>query len=71
MPASLEYRSKWSSIKPLVYSDDTQNPAVNSFIDRIFKLKLHTRRLIITKNKYWYEPSDEYKKFVVRMRKIK
>lgn len=67
----LEYRSIWSPVKPLVYSDDCQDSAVNSFMDTLFKVKLHTKRLKITSNKYWYEPSDDYKTFVVRMRKIK
>ena len=71
MPATLVYRSKWSLVKPLVYSDDSYNPAVNKFIDRLFKLKLHTKRLTITSNRYFYQPSDEYTQLVVRLKKIK
>ena len=71
MPATLVYRSRWCSIKPLVYSDDSHNPAVNTFMDRLFKFKLHTKRLTITGNKYFYKPSDEYKEIVVRLKKIK
>lgn len=71
MPATLVYRSKWSPIKPLVYSDDSYNSAVNTFIDRLFKLKLHTKRLTITGNRYFYDASDEYKELVVRLKRIK
>lgn len=70
-PSSLVYRSKWSPVKPLVYSDDSQDSAVNCFIDTLLRVKLHTKRLTITANKYFYQPSDDYKTFVVRMRKIK
>jgi len=69
--STLVYRSIWSPVKPLVYSDDSQDAAVNSFIDKLLKIKLHTKRLTITSNKYWYQPSDDYKAFVVRVRKIK
>lgn len=71
MPATLVYRSIWSPINPLIYSDDSYNCAVNTFIDKLFKLKLHTKRLTITSNKYYYKPSDEYIELVVRLRKIK
>jgi len=71
MSASLEYRSIWSPVKPLVYSDDSKDTAVNTFIDKLLRFKLHTKRLTITSNKYWYEPSSEYKAYVVRMKKIK
>lgn len=71
MTATLVYRSRWSTIKPLVYSDDSNNSSVNTFIDKLFKFKLHTKRLTITDNKYYYTPSDEYKKLVVRLKKIK
>jgi len=71
MAATLVYRSEWSMIKPLVYSDDSDNPSVNKLIDAIFKTKMRTRRLVLDNNKMYYQPSDEYKKVVVRIRKIK
>lgn len=71
MLATLVYRSKWSTIKPLVYSDDSYNSSVNTFMDRLLKFKLHTKRLKLSSNKYYYEASDEYKELVVRLKKIK
>jgi hypothetical protein len=69
MAATLVYRSEWSLIRPLVYSDDCDNPNVNKLIDAIFK-RTKTNRLVIENNKMYYCPSDEYKK-VVRLRKMK
>ena len=69
MAATLVYRSSWSPVRPLVYSDDSIDKAANRLIDKIFRSK--TNRLILKNNKYYYIPSDEYKKFVVRLKKIK
>lgn len=69
MPATLVYRSSWSPIKPLVYSDDSDNINVNKLIDNIFKQR-RTKRLVMENNKMYYCPTDDYKK-VVRLRKIK
>jgi len=70
--ATLVYRSSWSSITPLVYSDDTENQAVNKLIDSIFKSKVNrkTNHLVLSNNKVYYSPSPDYKK-VIRLRKIK
>lgn len=67
--ATLVYRSSWSPVRPSVYSDDTENQAVNKLIDAIFKL--NTKRLIVKNNKFYYCSSDDYKKYVVRMKKIR
>jgi hypothetical protein len=44
----------------------------SSLMDRIF---VHTgkqsKRLTITKHKYFYAPSEEYKKYVVRFKRTK
>jgi hypothetical protein len=69
--ATLVYRSEWSIIKPLVYSDDSDNPSVNKLIDDIFRIKMRTKRLVLDNNKLYYQPSDEYKKVVVRIRKTR
>jgi hypothetical protein len=69
MPATLVYRSSWSPIRPLVYSDDTDNSNVNMLIEAIFRRK-RTNRLVVENNKMYYAPSSEYKK-VVRLRKLK
>lgn len=71
MAATLVYRSSWSKITPLVYSDDCDNINVNKLIDDIFRTKMRTNRLVVDNNKMYYQPSDEYKKIVVRIRKIK
>jgi len=71
MSATLVYRSEWSPIKPLVYSDDCENEAVNRLIDSIFRIKVRTNRLILDNNKMYYKPSEDYKKYVVRIRKIR
>lgn len=70
--ATLVYRSSWSIIKPLVYSDDTENQAVNKLIDSIFKSRVSrkTNHLVLSNNKVYYSPSPDYKK-VIRLRKIK
>jgi hypothetical protein len=68
-PSTLVYRSSWSPIRPLVYSDDTDNINVNKLIDAIFKQK-KTNRLVIENNKMYYCPSDAYKR-VVRLRRFK
>jgi hypothetical protein len=70
MSATLVYRSEWSKITPLVYSDDSNNDAVNRLIDSIFRAK-RTNRLVLDNNKMYYKPSNQYKRFVVRMRKIR
>ena len=68
--STLVYRSCWSKITPLVYSDDSNDDAVNRLIDTIFRAK-RTNRLVLDNNKMYYKPSNQYKRFVVRMRKIK
>lgn len=70
MPTTLVYRSRWSYVKPLVYSDDCNNGAVNALFDAIFKTQ-RTNRLVLDNNKMYYRPSDDYNKLVVRIRKFK
>lgn len=67
---TLVYRSEWSKISPLIYSDDSNNDAANRLIDSIFRAK-RTTRLVLDNNKMYYKPSNQYKKFVVRMRRIR
>ena len=71
MSATLVYRSAWSTVTPLVYQDGSDDTAVNEFIDRVFKAKLRTTRLVLDNNKIYYKPTNQYKRFVVRMRKIR
>jgi len=50
------------------YSDDiTCN--VGKLMDSVFRRR--SSRLTITGNKYFYAPSEEYKQYVIRFRKIK
>lgn len=67
---TLVYRSCWSKLTPSVYSDDSNNDAANQLIDAIFRAK-RTNRLVLDNNKMYYKPSNQYKRFVVRMRKIR
>jgi hypothetical protein len=67
--ATLIYSSSWSPIRPSVYSDDTDNEAVNKLIDAIFTAR--TKRLIVKNNKFYYASSKDYKKYVVRMKKFR
>lgn len=69
--STLVYRSCWSTVEPLVYCDGSLDFAANSFIDSILKVKLRTTRLVLDNNKVYYKPSNQYKRFVVRMRKIR
>jgi hypothetical protein len=70
MAAILVYSSKWCKITTVkVYSDDTNWLSVNKLVDAIFKKR--TTRLTLTENRYFYNPTDEYKKFVVRFKKIR
>lgn len=70
MAATLVYSSRWyRSTTIQVYSDDTKWLSVNKLMDAIFKKR--TTRLTITDNKYYYNPSDEYKKYVVRFKKVR
>jgi hypothetical protein len=36
----------------------------------IFRENSGSKRLVITRNKYFYNPSDEYKKYVVRFKGV-
>ncbi len=63
---TLVYRSKWSSSKPLHYSDDTSDRAVNKLVDKLFKTR--TKRLVVKNNKYYYCPSEEYKQFIIKIK---
>lgn len=67
--ATLVYSSSWSPVRPSVYSDDTENQAVNKLIDAIFKAR--TKRLIVKNDKFYYVSSNDYKKYVVRMKKFR
>ena len=49
-------------------SDNVSNPA-NKLMNTIFNYR--SDRLVITRNKYFYNPSDEYKERLVRYRGIR
>lgn len=67
---TLAYRSLWSPIRPLSYSDDCTDRAVNKFVDRLFKTR-RTKRLIFANGKPYYSPSQEYKEYVIRFKQTK
>jgi hypothetical protein len=65
---TLVYRSCWSKIQPLHYSDDTIDPFVNKLVDKIFKIK--SNRIIVYPNgKKYYQPSEEYKRYVISIKR--
>jgi hypothetical protein len=63
---TLVYRSRWSTRKPLQYSDDSSDGAVNRFVDNLFRAR--TKRLVTKNNKYYYCPSEEYKQFIIKIK---
>lgn len=68
----LIYSSSWSHVKPLVYSDDSYDDAANKLIDAIVKNSIRRKNcLVFHNNKIYYKPSKSYKKYVIRMRKIR
>lgn len=64
--AKLVYRSTWSPSKPLQYSDDSSNGAVNRFVDKLFRTR--TKRIVVSNGKCYYCPSDEYKEFIIKLK---
>lgn len=63
---TLVYRSTWSPSKPLHYSDDSSDGAVNRLVDKLFRTR--TKRLVVKNNKYYYCPSEEYKQFIIKIK---
>lgn len=58
----------WTRDEILSSSDNVSNPA-NKLMNSIFNYR--SDRLVITRNKYFYNPSDEYKERLVRYRGIR
>jgi|APGre2960657505_1045072.scaffolds.fasta_scaffold27560_3 hypothetical protein len=44
--------------------------SINKLMNCIFHLK-SSERVIISNNRYYYAPSDEYKKYIIRFKGIK
>jgi hypothetical protein len=42
----------------------------NKLMDAIFKAEM-SKRIVITKNRYYYNPTDEYKSYMIRFKGIK
>ena len=68
--ATLVFSARPGNRDLLVFPDFTSG---NNLIDAIFALKKPTRtdRLVFENGKIYYKQSEEYKSFVVRMKKIK
>lgn len=60
------YSSRQSTRRPLQYSDDSSNVAVNNFMNKIFKG--NSNRVSFRGRKYSYLPSDEYKAYVIKIK---
>jgi hypothetical protein len=62
----------WSSMdhdrSNVLVLDNTDH--ATRFFHRVFA-NSQSKRLTISKNKYFYAPSDEYKSYIVRHKKIK
>ena len=62
----------WSSMdhdrSNILVLDNTN--AATRFFHKAFS-KTESQRLVVTENKYFYAPSDDYKSFVIRFKGIK
>lgn len=67
--ATLVWKSHPHQRRDIVVFDNTIYADAAKLVHRIFNPPHN--RLKIKNNRYFYQPSNEYKKFVVRFRKIK
>jgi len=62
----------WSSMdhdrSNILVLDNTN--AATRFFHKAFS-KIESQRLVVTENKYFYAPSDDYKSFAIRFKGIK
>lgn len=42
----------------------------NKLLDAIFKAD-KSKRIVVTRNKYYYNPTDEYKSYMIRFKGVK
>jgi hypothetical protein len=68
---TLVYSSKWYSRDTVLVLDLALSDAGNRLINSIFRLNVVSQRVSFKNNRYRYFPSEEYKNFVVRIRKIR
>lgn len=71
MHATLVYSSRWYSRDTVLVLDLGLSDAGNRLINNIFGVNIASQRVSYKNNRYRYFPSEEYKSFVVRMRKIR
>jgi len=45
--------------------------SATKLISRIFAEKFSSKRLIVSRNKYFYQPSEDYKQYLVRFKGIR
>ena len=71
MATTLVYSTRWYKNRSTIerYSDDYNSLASSKLIETIFKKR--STRFIVKEGRYVYQPSDEYKNFVVRFKKIR
>ena len=67
--ATLVWSSRDHDRSNILTLTDGVSDASNKLMESIFKGR--TTRLTITRNKYYYAPSEEYKKFVIRFKGVK
>ena len=62
----------WSSMDHdrtnILVLDNTDN--ATRFFHKVFA-KVEAKRLVITRNKYFYAPSDEYRNYIIRYKRTK
>ena len=66
--ATLVWSSRDYERTNILVLDHTDN--ATRFFHKVFA-KVESKRLVITRNKYFYAPSDEYKSYIVRYKRVK
>jgi len=68
--AKLEWCSRDHSRDNILVLDNTANAF--TLLDKVFVYTgAQSKRLVITKHKYFYAPSEEYKQHIVRFKRTK
>jgi hypothetical protein len=66
--ATLVWSSRDYERTNILVLDHTDN--ATRFFHKVFA-KVESKRLTISKHKYFYAPSDEYKSYIVRYKRVK
>jgi len=71
MATTLVYSTRWYKNRSTIerFSDDYNSLASSKLIEAIFKKR--STRFLVKEGRYVYQPSEEYKKYVVRFKKVR